>query len=391
MPKPASSVTRFKLSLAALVLLVFYASQSVNAQKMEKEKLSFKDQFVDSTDNAFDVSAWMSQVYGFFPLVTIITEPATGFGLSGGLIHIKRHKKTKDDGSPIPPDLSLIGGLYTESGTWGVIAFHRGHWKKDKIRFDGALGYLSANLNVYRQAPIGSNVLKIGFNIEGPVFVPAFRFRIKDSRSFVGVEYTLLDLNVTFDLPFDQLPEDLASFSATLSGLGGLYTWDSRDNTFTPNRGMYANSSWTYYDELIGSDYDYTRIDSYWLGFSDFLNNTVLGMRVDYRVALNDPPFYSLPFVVLRGVPAYRYQGQHVLVLETEERWDFSRRWSLAGFAGVGMSFQGPSTSETAYSLGGGIRYHLARIFNIYSGVDVARGPEQWAVYIQFGHYWNSL
>ena len=130
------------------------------------------------------------------------------------------------------------------------------------------------------------------------------------------------------------------------------------------------------------------------LGFKPLGNRLILGGRFDYRIAFKSPPFYSLPFVTLRGVPAFRYQGKQLVVLETEERWDFSNRWSLTGFAGVGKGFEKLESfdqNDWAYSLGGGIRYFLANRFNLYSGIDVARGPEEWAFYIQFGHYWNNL
>jgi hypothetical protein len=38
---------------------------------------------------------------------------------------------------------------------------------------------------------------------------------------------------------------------------------------------------------------------------------------------------------------------------------------------------------------GGGIRYLLARKFGLHYGVDVARGPEDWAIYFQFGSAWS--
>jgi hypothetical protein len=89
-----------------------------------------------------------------------------------------------------------------------------------------------------------------------------------------------------------------------------------------------------------------------------------------------------------------RYQDKIVTVLETEERWDFTRRWSLVGFAGIGKAFSNEQPFKdytTAWSLGTGIRYKLARLLNIYWGVDIARGNEEWAFYLQFGHYWNGL
>ena len=112
----------------------------------------------------------------------------------------------------------------------------------------------------------------------------------------------------------------------------------------------------------------------------------------EYRYG--SPPFYSLQFVTLRGVPAFRYQGKQLIVLETDERWDFTKRWSLTAFAGLGKGFENPENfdqKDWAYSLGGGFRYFLAKSFKLFTGIDIARGPEDWAFYIQFGHYWNNL
>jgi len=41
------------------------------------------------------------------------------------------------------------------------------------------------------------------------------------------------------------------------------------------------------------------------------------------------------------------------------------------------------------WNAGGGFRYLTAREFGLQMGVDVARGPEQWAIYVVFGNSWN--
>ena len=335
----------------------------------------------------------MSQIYGFLPAVMLITEPAVGYGAGFGIIHL--HKKTKPgfNGKPIPPDLSVLGGVYTENGTWGAFLYHNGYWKGDRIRFSGVAGYLSPNLTIYRQNPMG-NTVQYGFNLSGPLFMPTMSFRIGNSNSFIGGRYVLMKNEVKFDLPIEEVPVNPADQESTLSGLGAVYTYDSRDNTFTPNKGLYSSVAAIVYDEVLGSSLDYFRVDGYMVGFKPIGNRWVLGGRFDYRAAFNEPPFYALPFVQLRGVPAFRYQGKQLMVLETEERWDFSNRWSAALFAGVGKGFEDLGSfnqEDWAYSLGAGIRYYLAKKFNLYSGIDVARGPEDWAFYIQFGHYWNRL
>jgi hypothetical protein len=102
--------------------------------------------------------------------------------------------------------------------------------------------------------------------------------------------------------------------------------------------------------------------------------------------------FFLLPSVILRGIPFARYQGQSVLVAETEQRFDVSRRWSLVGFAGYGRTFTEDDTfnkPQSVFNVGGGFRYLAARAFGIRTGIDIAMGPDSWGWYIVFGHNWN--
>ena len=105
----------------------------------------------------------------------------------------------------------------------------------------------------------------------------------------------------------------------------------------------------------------------------------------------NEIPFYMYPFVNLRGIPAMRYQGEDVGVAEAELGWRFTSRWSALGFAGAGRTTAIGSSDETTnvYSKGLGLRYFIARRFGAHVGFDIARGAEDTAFYIQFGHAWR--
>jgi hypothetical protein len=43
----------------------------------------------------------------------------------------------------------------------------------------------------------------------------------------------------------------------------------------------------------------------------------------------------------------------------------------------------------TVYSKGVGLRYFIARRFGTHVGFDIAKGPEDTALYLQFGHAWK--
>jgi hypothetical protein len=79
-------------------------------------------------------------------------------------------------------------------------------------------------------------------------------------------------------------------------------------------------------------------------------------------------------------------------MLESELRWNFTSRWALVGFAGVGRAFGrfvDFDEAESIYTRGTGIRYLIASKLGLYAGVDVARGPEERAFYIQLGSAWR--
>jgi outer membrane translocation and assembly module TamA len=117
-----------------------------------------------------------------------------------------------------------------------------------------------------------------------------------------------------------------------------------------------------------------------------------LGGRFDARTARGDVPFYQLPYLDLRGIPAARYQGENTLVAELELRYNVNPRWALIGFTGAGRAW-GQQTSfddaGTIVNKGFGFRYLIARTLGLYTGVDFAWGPDQFAFYIQVGSAWR--
>lgn len=49
---------------------------------------SMMDGFTDPEDGMFDVSHWLAEKKGFFPVPIIITEPAVGYGLGAALVFL---------------------------------------------------------------------------------------------------------------------------------------------------------------------------------------------------------------------------------------------------------------------------------------------------------------
>ncbi|GMR16192.1 MAG: hypothetical protein BMS9Abin31_0504 [Gammaproteobacteria bacterium] len=86
-----------------------------------------------------------------------------------------------------------------------------------------------------------------------------------------------------------------------------------------------------------------------------------------------------------------RYQGKSVGVAEAELGWKFTNRWTVLGFGGAGRTrgIVNNNKNTTVYSKGAGLRYFIARRFGAHVGFDIAKGPEDTALYLQFGHAWR--
>jgi len=355
--------------------------------------------FTDPTDGAFDMSRFIKTRTGFIPILAPITEPAVGYGAAGGAVFFHRPKgepapgpAAAGEGRMIPPSLTAVAGFATENGSWGVFGGHRGVWKEDRIRYLGGLGYASLQLTFYGTRPETSDISR-DFEIRAVPFLQDIGVRIPRTDLFAGLRYVFVASEITFE-PGRNIPGITDREWTGNSKIGGLtpyLEYDSRDNFFTPNRGIRAKASLGVFDELFGGDYDYRELQAKAVGYWPVLPTVVAGLRADGQFVAGDAPFYALPFVHLRGIPAMRYQGTDVLTLETEERWMVTPRWGLVGFAGIGKAadgFDALQDADTVWNAGGGFRYLTARELGLQMGIDVARGPEQWAIYVVFGNSW---
>lgn len=110
-----------------------------------------------------------------------------------------------------------------------------------------------------------------------------------------------------------------------------------------PDNGMLVDLALWRYDEFTGSDSDYWDARFKVLSFHQLHEKFVLGLRLEGLAIDGNAPFFAIPWVTLRGIPAMRYQGARYKVFEAQ---------------------------------------------NVWIGIDIARGPGETNWYIQVGHSW---
>jgi hypothetical protein len=385
---------RRSFTAGACILIIGTCNYLPVQGQSNKKQASLKD----SLDKAFDLSDYVINANGFVPVPYIITEPALGdFGGALLPVFIKKQAPYRDSVNgtlkirPVPPDITGGVGLYTLNNTWALAAFRSGTIVKKRIRYTVGAAYANVNMLFYRTFDrVGEK--ELAFNIKVlPGLLQASK-RIGVSNWYAGFKYLFLkaDTKYTGDTTMLNLVKSL-ELSKIISQLGALIELDNRDNIFTPFNGMKVHADFSMSDNMFGSDYDYWKIAYFMFAYKMIIPTITAGFRIDGQQVLGDCPFYMLPYIDMRGVPIYRYQGNADILSELELRYDFTRRWSLMLFGGAGKAFDSwsdwGSTNWTA-SYGTGFRYLLARKFKLRVGIDVAHSADTWAYYIVFGSNW---
>jgi hypothetical protein len=380
----------------ALVCVLALLAASTPAAEPKKPKPSFKDPL----DGKFDMSDRIIESGAFVPVPILITESALGsFGGGMAPVFIDRNAPVERDGKQVPtlPNITAGAGAYTANDSWFLGAGRVASLPKHGIRYVVGAGYGDINLDFYETLPSGE-AKAFGVNSRGSALLARVMKQVVDHRFSLGVQYALGSLKLR-PLQSGELPPAATELSldSKVSTAALVAEFDGRDNIFTPDRGVKLHGQFSWSDEWLGSNYKYGRVNSYVYGYAPLGRwsedrGWIAAFRVDWQQVVDEPPFYLLPSIDMRGIPALRYQGRTNLLAETEQRIDFTRRWSVVLFGGLGKAFDDYSDfgdAELVYGYGSGFRYLVARKFKLRMGIDLAHGPEKWAYYIVFGTAWK--
>jgi hypothetical protein len=400
-----------KLLFILLLSLTHWAYSQVQQPKQDEPSQKKQSIMIDTLDHQLDFSWYLMDMHGFIPWPSIISEPALGdFGLALGLIFISPSESEKAKANYSFPDITGVAGLWTLNDSWGVAAFRQGSFRKIGMRYRVVLGYAPLNVEFYRTFthPLSGEETKKSFMFNLKSLFPQVEVseNIWKNKVFLGLNYTFATTQINYDLHVDTTTplyriieyfqlDTLYEKKEIRSNIGyaGLFAeWDSRNSIFTADKGFRVRATGSLARNWLGSDNDYQQFDVYTNIFFQPFKPWVCGFMAEWNMMSKDAPFYILPFITMRGVPAAKYQGHKVLQFETEQRYDFYKRWSAVAFVGTGRTYSDTEylKDDQWYWAGGvGFRYLIARLFKIRMGVDVARGPDTWAYYIVFGHYWD--
>jgi hypothetical protein len=182
------------------------------------------------------------------------------------------------------------------------------------------------------------------------------------------------------ELPGKSNPPNYVRYQAS-------FLLDYRDNPGLPHRGFMMAVGWEKFDNVNANNlFNFNRFSLDARGYIPLGNDQrVVALRavtVDSDPAFgNEVPFFLQPSLgggeSLRGYDPYRFQGDKMLLLQGEYRWEASRRFELAFFGDTGtVADQGTrlSVNKMKSDAGFGIRIKSSRTTLVR--LDIARSNE---------------
>lgn len=348
--------------------------------------------WIDPRDGWFDLSQFLEHPAGFVPLVVPITEPALGYGAVLAAVFLDPREEAGSRGWA-RPNMTVVGGLATEDGSDGLFAANSTLWGDGDLQTLVGVGSFGLELGLYG---VGTDPAfaddELDYRLEAEGVVAEVRQRVGRSDWWGGLRFAYSRVSADFEgVAGGGASADPADDDVTLAGPSLTLRYDSLDNMFTPTRGMLSDTSVSVFDDLFGGSRDFQLFQQVWIHHWPLAETFFLGVRGQFHASFGDVPFYARPYIDLRGIPALRYQGEDVLSGELELRWQFQPRIGLVGFGGAGVAWSGGEQfdrQQDAVSGGLGARYLISSRFGLHVGLDVAQGPEDTAIYVQFGNAW---
>lgn len=179
-----------------------------------------------------------------------------------------------------------------------------------------------------------------------------------------------------------------------ISGMGASLTYDTRNDAFAPDKGIFIQGYFNHFARVFGSDFNYTNYVIDARGFIKTYKKQVLALQAFAFLNNGNVPLRSLASFgganSMRGYYGGRYRDKDQAVLQAEYRAPLYRRLGGVIFGGVGnvsnnCDYLGMNALK--YSYGGGLRIALTKSERINLRLDygISRGGQSSGFYFQLG------
>lgn len=325
------------------------------------------------------------------PFPILISDPTNGTGLGGGVLmlyRLGRHDPESQDSQ------TSVFGYYTTSKSWQLGVDQILSFKQDRFRsiVRGRFGNVN---NRYEYPELPSDVV---YGQRSDTVTAGFLVRAVGAL-YLGLNYRLADTRFAYDQGSDEeqrfsevLLGELGARATTESGLGLLVAYDTRDEHYSPSRGVFAEAQFLEHTSWLGSDQAFRTLDLWLNTYHQVRPDHVIAARFRWRLAGGDVPFTAQSTFGgkdLRGYQLGKYRGDGTIAAQVEYRFPIKGRLGGVAFGGLGRVYGNDPTlgaNTVLPNAGAGIRFLLLKDRGANVGVDFAWGRDgNRGVHFQFG------
>lgn len=318
-----------------------------------------------------------------------VANPAVGNGVAVAALGLYKV------GDAPRPWVTVLGGLYTDTKTWGALIGQKAYLGGDRFRLTAGVGGGVFNTEFFG---IGQNAGRRGISVpiketgKGGLIEALVKVA---PNIYIGPEFRYLNLYISVDpadtrFPDQQIPD--LNRDSTIAALGVSTEYDTRDSEFGPSKGIYATGVWLRASEKLGGSFDFDRVEAAVNGYHRLDPKAVLAWRASACWTGGGAPFYQLcsfgQTSDLRGYQAGQYIDHAMYAVQLEYRRHLFWRIGAVAFAGVGEvadSFYEMNTRDLLPAGGVGLRFLASKEYNVNVRIDVAKGKGSEAFYVSVG------
>jgi outer membrane protein assembly factor BamA len=291
-----------------------------------------------------------------------------------------------------PPSVIGGGGFVTQMGSYGGGLGYLGHLDNDRWRVTAGFGYGLINYDFFgigNASALQDHPIEIEQQMTGVLLQLLGRIA---PNVYLGPRLYGIDINASVKRQNDfvTLPEQERE-TRTIA-LGGKLQWDTRDNTFYPTTGQLMNLTIDISSEAFGGDFNYQAYEGEYNHYQSLSEKDVLALRAYGRTVNGDVPFFDLSQFGqhndLRGYESGKYRDKLMLATQGEIRHMLNDWLAIAAFAGIGEVAPdvGSLTFDNLlWSVGGGLRFRIAKENPVNFRIDFAQGEDGGTFYISVG------
>jgi len=322
-----------------------------------------------------------------FPFVVKSLETNWGFGA----IAARFFKTVKRDTTIRTSDVNVLA-LYTLKKQLILVLNATLFFPKEDriIRFQASYSYYPDQFwGLGNHTPYGASE---NFTQQQFFINPQFLQRVHKNL-YLGISYEYQHTGDVHYVPSGLFDKEniVGRYGGNTSGIGPILSWDTRNNAYSPTRGVFAEMQYIWFGRAIGSDFNITIFSADFRKFQSLPDGSVLAFQGIAGLTSGNTPFRKLEELggseMMRGYYGGRYTDKCLMAYQAEYRRFLFWRLGMVAFGSTGEVSPDVKHFELDglhFAYGGGLRFMISKEEKLNIRLDYGIGKHSNAVNVQF-------